>query len=245
MTDFLVFIPVYNEESSIRAIVQEIRHTTENVDVLVIDDGSTDHTPYIVQQIDDVYNIRHTTNEGYGKTLIDGFNYAAEKDYQYVITIDSDKQHQPGEINKFISVVKQYDSDIISGSRYLEVSPEDIVKAPEDRIRVNNRITDIINRMTGFQLTDSFCGFKLYRVEALRKLSLTETGYGLPLQLWIQAWKKGLTVTEIPVQLIYFDHTALQTSSWSNMFRRYKYYLQIIQKEAEDYEYNDNSSTSR
>jgi dolichol-phosphate mannosyltransferase len=245
MNEFLIFIPVYNEENSIRAIVQEIRYATEDVDVLIIDDGSTDNTPRIIQQIEDINLIRHTRNEGYGKTLIDGFNYAVEKDYQYVITIDSDKQHQPGEINKFISTVKQYDSDIISGSRYMEVSPEEIEKAPEDRIRINKRITDIINRMTGFQLTDSFCGFKCYRVDALRKLRLTETGYGLPLQLWIQAWKKGLTVTEIPVQLIYFDHTSQQTSSWKNMFRRYRYYLQIIQKEAEDYEYNDTGSTSR
>lgn len=245
MSDFLVFIPVYNEENSIRGVVNEIWHTTNNVDILIIDDGSTDNTPHIVQQTEDIYTIRHPQNEGYGKTLIDGFNYADEKGYQYVITIDSDKQHQPGEINKFIRAVDQYGSDIITGSRYLNISHEEIKKAPEDRIRINRKITEMINQMTGFQLTDSFCGFKLYRVETLRKLRLTETGYGLPLQLWIQAWKKGLSVTEIPVQLIYFDHTPEQTSSWSNMFRRYKYYLQIIQKEKEEYEYNDNSSTSR
>ncbi|MFW5944979.1 MAG: hypothetical protein ACOCTU_06940, partial [Bacteroidota bacterium] len=60
-----------------------------------------------------------------------------------------------------------------------------------------------------------------------------------------QAWKKGLSVNEIPVQLIYFDHTSGQTSFWKDMFRRYRYYLQIIQKETESHEYNDYSSASR
>ncbi|MGM0531503.1 MAG: glycosyltransferase family 2 protein [Bacteroidota bacterium] len=244
MSDFLVFIPVYNEERSIRAIIHEIRNTTDHVDILIIDDGSTDDTTSILEKTENIQVIRHSQNQGYGKTLIDGFRYADEKGYKYVITIDSDKQHQPREISKFISATERYDSDIITGSRYLNVPREELKKAPEDRVRINRRITAMINNLTGFQLTDSFCGFKLYKVKALRQLSLTETGYGLPLQLWIQAWKKGLTVTEIPVQLIYFDHTPRQTSYWKNMFRRYRYYLRIIQKETESHEYNDYSSAS-
>ena len=244
MSEFLIFIPVYNEERSISSIIHEIRKTTDHVDILVIDDGSTDATPNILEKINKVQTIRNIENQGYGKTLINGFRYADEMGYKYVITIDSDKQHQPREINKFINATKHYNSDIISGSRYLNVSREELEKAPEDRIRINRKITDIINRITGYQLTDSFCGFKLYKVTALRQLNLTETGYGLPLQLWIQSWKKGLTIREIPVQLIYFDHTPRQTSSWKNMFRRYRYYLRIIQKETESHEYNDYSSAS-
>ncbi|MFW5944863.1 MAG: glycosyltransferase family 2 protein, partial [Bacteroidota bacterium] len=203
MRKFLVFIPVYNEERSIRTIIRAIRDITDNVDILVIDDGSTDHTANILESTKNIHTIRHMENQGYGKTLIDGFSYACDMEYEHVITIDSDKQHQPKEINKFIRTAQVYDSDIISGSRYLDISCNKLSKAPEDRIRINRRITNIINNLTGFQLTDAFCGFKLYKVEALKKLKLDETGYGLPIQLWIQAWKKGLSVNEIPVQLIY------------------------------------------
>ena len=244
MKKHLVFIPVYNEEDSVITIIREIRKTTNHVDILIIDDGSSDNTSNILNKMKNIHLIRHSENKGYGKTLIDGFNYADSKGYEYVITIDSDKQHQPQEIKEFIRAEEQYDSDNITGSRYLDISPEEMQRAPEDRIRINRKITGIINSITGFQLTDSFCGFKLYKVEALRKLRLTETGYGLPLQLWIQAWKMGFTITEIPVQLIYFDHTPAQTSSWQNMFRRYRYYLRIIQKETESHEYNDYSSAS-
>jgi dolichol-phosphate mannosyltransferase len=242
---FLIFIPVYNEESSIQPVVNEIRKTTGNLDILVVDDGSTDRSPQILNNLKNIYKIRHNQNQGYGKTLIDGFTFASEMGYNYVITIDSDEQHQPYEIEKFIIETENNNSDIISGSRYLNISENEIIKAPEDRIKVNRKITKYINNLTGYTLTDSFCGFKLYRVSALEKLSLTEPGYGMPLQLWIQAWKKGLQVSEIPVDLIYFDHNPQQTSSWSNMFRRYRYYLQIIEKETEKYEYNDYSSAPR
>lgn len=244
MKNILVFIPVYNEARSIRSIIHEIRNTTEDVDILIIDDGSTDETPTILKKTENIHAIRHSENQGYGKTLIDGFTYATDKGYKYVITIDSDKQHQPREINKFLKATQQHNSDIISGSRYLNITQDELKKAPADRIKINRKITSIINSITGFQLTDSFCGFKLYKVKALRQLNLTEKGYGLPLQLWFQAWKKGLTVSEIPVQLIYFDHTPRQTSSWQNMFRRYRYYLRIIQKETDSHEYNDYSSAS-
>lgn len=245
MQKYLISIPVYNEEKSIVNIIGEIKNTTRDTDILIIDDGSIDSTPSILEKTENIHYVRHLQNQGYGKTLIDGFNFAIERGYEYVITIDSDEQHQPQEIEKFIRASREDDSDILSGSRYLNINKEEIKKAPADRIKVNMRITKHINNLTGFRLTDSFCGFKLYRVAALKKLRLTETGYGMPLQLWIQAWKQGLSVTEIPVQLIYFNHTPNQISTRTNMFGRYRYYLQIIQKEAESYEYNDYSRASR
>ena len=241
---YLVFIPVYNEKKSIRDILDQVRHLPDDLDILVIDDGSTDTTPSILREITGIQVIYHGHNKGYGQTLIDGFEYAIRKGYEYIITIDSDKQHQPGEISKFIEASEARDDDIISGSRYLKPSQDAFLEAPEDRIRVNRRITEHINRLTGYQLTDSFCGFKLYRVEALKRLQLTETGYGMPLQLWIQAWKQNLKVSEVAVELIYFDHRAEQSPP-TKTFRRYRYYLQIIKNETEKHETFDISSTPR
>lgn len=236
MNKYLVIIPVYNEENALQAITKEIKNTTTIVDILVVDDGSTDDTFEVIKSMENIAYIRHINNKGYGKTLIDGFRFAIRKGYDSVITIDSDKQHQPREINLFIQANNTIDADIISGSRYLNVSHKKIASAPPDRLKINRKITEQINKMTGFQLTDAFCGFKLYKVSALNKLNLTEYGYGMPLQLWIQAWKQKLTVREVPVALIYFDQKPYQTSSWSNMFSRYKYYLQTIQKEIKSYD---------
>jgi len=241
---YLVFIPVYNEKDTIGEIVDQIRQLPYDLDILVIDDGSSDGTREILNRRNDIRVILHHENLGYGQTLIDGFRRASEQGFDYVITIDSDKQHQPREIPLFIEKAEQGRWDIISGSRYLGASGEDYLEAPEDRVKVNQRITRKINQLTGYQLTDSFCGFKLYRVKALEKFQLDETDYGMPLQLWLQAWKNNLKVTEVPVKLIYFDHRVSRASPLRS-FRRYRYYLQIIEKEIQKYETTDISSTSR
>jgi dolichol-phosphate mannosyltransferase len=241
---YLVFIPVYNEEDTIGEIVGQIRQLPYHIDILVIDDGSSDGTRRMLDQLGAIHALFHDQNLGYGQTLIDGFHWACQQGYDHVITIDSDKQHQPGEISLFIEKAKEGTWDIISGSRYLKASGEDYLEAPTDRVKVNQRITQKINQLTGYQLTDTFCGFKMYRVEALQKLYLTEKGYGMPLQLWIQAWKNSLTVTEVPVELIYFDHRVSRALPY-HTFRRYRYYLQIIEKEIKKYETTNISGTSR
>lgn len=242
----LVFIPVYNEENNIQQIIGQIRQLPYDLDVLVIDDGSTDNTKAILQKIPAIHTIFHGVNQGYGQTLIDGFDYAMKKGYENLVTIDSDKQHQPEEIPVFLEAAKGNHPDILSGSRYLQAGEATYRKAPPDRVKVNRRITKKINSITGYHLTDAFCGFKLYRVDALKKLHLTEQGYGMPLQLWMQAWRKGLSVDEIPVELIYISHAPADTpGAFSNLFRRYRYYLQIIEKEREPYETSDISRSSR
>ncbi len=239
--DFLIFIPVYNEAEYVEEILDEVRKSAPNTDILIIDDGSTDDTPQILEKETDLHYLRHSENEGYGKTLIDGFEFAIAGNYQYVITLDCDKQHQPEEIIKFTEAVKDEDWDIVSGSRYLEFNKEKLDGVPEDRRKVNNRITEYINSLTGFNLTDSFCGFKLYKVSSLKKLNLTDHGYGMPLELWIQAWKYNFKIKEVPVALIYLNRERDQTSSYRKVFRRYRYYLNIINKAMKDYE---NTSTS-
>jgi len=241
---FLVFIPVYNEEDTIGEIVEQIRQLPYNTDILVIDDGSSDGTRGLLNQMRGIRVLFHEKNLGYGQTLIDGFLWASEQAYDYLITIDSDKQHQPGEIPLFIKKAEQGLWDIISGSRYLKASGKDYLEAPTDRVKVNQRITQKINQLTGYQLTDTFCGFKMYRVQGLQKLHLTETDYGMPLQLWVQAWKNQLSVTEVPVKLIYFDHRVPRATAFPT-FRRYRYYLQILEKEIHKHETTDISGTSR
>jgi dolichol-phosphate mannosyltransferase len=93
---------------------------------------------------------------------------------------------------------------MISGSRYMQEFGCDS-DAPADRRRINARITACLNEKLGLRITDAFCGFKAYRVSALGDLELSNPGYAMPLQLWVQAASLGWRIREAAVPRIYLD----------------------------------------
>jgi glycosyltransferase involved in cell wall biosynthesis len=223
----LIVIPIHNEAGYLDGVIAEIKkHLCEGAHILAIDDGSTDETPEVLAGIPGIDVLTHPQNLGYGQTLIDGFNRAIERGYDHVMTIDADWQHEPHLIEEFCKTLDT--ADIVSGSRYLLPSNEE---PPADRREINERVTAMINAITGYGLTDAFCGFKAYLVDAVKRLELTEPGYGMPMQFWIQAWLKGLTVKELPVGLVYFDRSRTFPGPIRDSEKRYRYYVELIDRE--------------
>jgi dolichol-phosphate mannosyltransferase len=222
----LIAIPVYNERKYVERVLSKV--LTFHRDVLLIDDGSTDGTAELLATRRDIRLIRHATNQGYGQSLIDAFAYADRRGFDWVITMDCDEQHEPERVPDFLAAIRKDHWDIISGSRYLRPSEEDDLP-PGDRRSINATITTMINEtFAGLQLTDSFCGFKAHRVSAMRKLNLTETGYAFPMQLWPQAFRAGLRITEIPVRLIYNDPSRSFGGVLDDAAHRLRHYLDVF-----------------
>jgi glycosyltransferase involved in cell wall biosynthesis len=203
----LLAIPVYNEELHVEKVLEQVRqyapHCCGPGQVLVIDDGSTDITPTLLAQ-HPVEVIRHARNRGYGRSMQDAFRWATVDGFDWVITMDCDEQHEPAAIPRFIEAAAEDDADVISGSRYLEPSTNGD-RPPPDRRAINGQITAELNERLGLNLTDAFCGFKAYRVSALKQLDLNVDGYAFPMQFWVQAVAAGLRIREIPIKLIYND----------------------------------------
>lgn len=203
-TRTLIAIPVYNEQKYVQQVLERVlEHAPPPREVLVIDDGSTDATPTLLAHFP-VEVIRHSTNRGYGRSMQDAFRWAAVDNFDWVITMDCDEQHEPAAIPRFVEAAAKLDADIISGSRYLDLSMNGD-NPPQDRRAINAEITAELNCRLNYTLTDAFCGFKAYRVEAIKKLKLDVDGYAFPMQFWIQAAAANLRVHEIPVKLIYND----------------------------------------
>ena len=91
-------------------------------------------------------------------------------------------------------------------------------------------ITRELNERLGLSLTDAFCGFKAYRVCALAKLSITDPGYAMPLELWVQAAYLGLRIVEVPVPLIYLDEKRSFGGSLDDGGKRMEYYHQVLDR---------------
>lgn len=225
----LTALPVYNEARYVNGVLDEVCQYSD--DVLVVDDGSSDATPRLLKARGDIAVVRHPENRGYGAALHTAFQYAADHDYDCVVTIDCDGQHEPQRIPRFVAACAQ--ADIVSGSRYLKKFAGDD-EPPAQRRWINQQITRELNQRLGLHLTDSFCGFKAYRVESIKKLQLTETGYAMPLELWVQAVAHGLTIVELPVPLIYLDETRTFGGDLDDAATRLNHYLAVLDRSLAD-----------
>ena len=225
--NYLTALPVFNEVLSVDSVLNEVIRFSPNV--LVVDDGSTDGTSGKLIARDDILMASHVVNRGYGAALKTAFDYAIENNYEFLITIDCDGQHEPQRIQQFVTACQNTGADIVSGSRYLK-SFECDTPPPQQRRRINHAITQTLNEKLGLGLTDAFCGFKAYRVEALRQLDLRESGYAMPLELWVQAACHNLAVVEVAVPLIYLDASRSFGGKLDDADIRIAYYNDVMNR---------------
>jgi len=220
-----VLLPVYNEAATVGGVLDAVRHFFDG-EIIVVDDGSTDDTPRVLAERSDLTVLHLDRNCGYGAALRIGFRVASHLGVARLITMDCDGQHEPAHIPQFLSALDE-GGDIVSGSRYLPGSAAAGVVVPPERQALNRRMTAEINTLTGWGLTDAFCGFKAYRVAALDCIRLEESGYAMPLELWAKAWRCGTGVREIPVERIYCDHDRSFGGALDDPDIRFTYYMQV------------------
>ncbi|MEM1109120.1 MAG: glycosyltransferase family 2 protein [Planctomycetota bacterium] len=226
----LVAVPVYNEQKYIQNVIAKIAEFASD-DVLVIDDGSSDYTPMLLA-MQPVDVIRHKTNLGYGRAIRDAFRWAQTYNYDWLITMDCDEQHEPESLPHFEQAILADDADLISGSRY--VCPDQCGDPPpEERRQINRTITGWVNDRLGFDIdiTDAFCGYKAYRVSALADLDLTVDGYAIPLQFWVQHAAANHCVKELPIRLIYNDPNRTFGGPLDDAEQRLAHYRAVFEDE--------------
>jgi len=233
---FLTALPVFNEAKHVTSVLDEVAKYAS--DILVVDDGSTDGTAELLAERDDIDVVVHKQNQGYGAALKTAFEYAIVHRYDVIVTIDCDGQHEPQRISQLAYDCAE--AAILSGSRYLD-QQQSTEHVPTDRRKINQIITAELNEQLGLEITDAFCGFKAYCTAALAKLNLTETGYAMPLELWVQAAKHGLRIREIPVPLIYLDEDRSFGGALDAADHRLKYYREVISRAILAFEQSDPS----
>jgi dolichol-phosphate mannosyltransferase len=226
---FLTALPVFNEVDHVAGVLEEVQRYSPQV--LVVDDGSTDGTAGVLREWNRradagrIQVVTHRHNLGYGAALRSAFEFARLNDYKILVTIDCDGQHEPKRIPRFVAASAGW--DIVSGSRYLKQYRGDS-QPPAERRRINEVLTAELNALLGLNLTDAFCGFKAYRVKALDRLCLSENGYAMPLELWVQAAHAGLRIRELPVPLIYLDESRSFGGSLDDAEVRLAHYREVL-----------------
>lgn len=195
-------MPTFNEAENIERIVPVVLEQSPELEVLVIDDNSPDHTGDIVERMQAtsprIRLIRRSGKLGLGTAYVLGFRYALDHGYDYCFEMDSDFSHPPEKIPEMIAALKDY--DLVIGSRYSDgVS---IVNWPMKRLLLSYFACAYARRVTGCPVRDLTAGFKAYRCDMLRRLDLgvlREDGYGFQIEIDFLIWRKGGRIKEIPI----------------------------------------------
>jgi glycosyltransferase involved in cell wall biosynthesis len=190
-----VVVPVYNESKTIAGIVTQVKNI--GLDVLVIDDGSSDTTSEAAKDSGAIV-LKNDKNEGKGASLIKGFNYALAHNFDAIITMDGDGQHEPGDIRSFVSVAARSDSGILIGTRMSE--PKNM---PLVRFMTNTFLSWFISCISGQDIPDTQCGFRLIKKEVLEKVKLRTNNYEAESELLIKAARLGFKIESLPIHTIY------------------------------------------
>lgn len=231
--DTLIVVPVYNELPHLKEVIHSIRDNWHG-DILTVDDCSTDASLAVLQEIPEISVITNINNAGAGGVLLQGFKWAKLHNYKNIITMDADGQHNPESISCFFKAIEKCgcccSCDFVWGSRYLNDTGESNFDYA-DRREINIEITTRLNQITGYNLTDAFCGFRAYRVDSVIKLPLTETGYGMFMQLTVLAARYDLSIKEISVPLLYLDETRNFNGNFTDNSHRLEYYHSVIDQE--------------
>ena len=196
MSKTCIIIPGYNVAATIGRIIEGVRK--QSLDVVVIDDGSDDHT-FEVAKENGAIAFKNAANRGKGASLCYGFDYALSNGYEQVVTMDGDGQHSPKDIPAFLEAIKaDNDADIIVGNRMS--CPEGM---PFTRRITNTVMSKIISCICRQRIPDTQNGFRLIRSSCLSALSLKCRRFEIESEILIEAARKGFKITCVPICSIY------------------------------------------
>lgn len=194
----IVMIPAYNEENTIAKVIEEIPRKIDGIDsveVLVIDDGSTDRTAEIAKKAGADYLLIHKRNLGLARTFKDGLDFALALGADIIVNIDADAQYNAKEIPKLIEPILRGEADIVIGDRQIDK----LDHMPKSK-KIGNKIASwVTRRLSGLPIKDAQTGFRAFSREAAMKLNILGE-YTYTQETIIQAAKKGLKVVEILVE---------------------------------------------
>ncbi len=194
----IVTVPAYNEENSIGKVIEEIPRSLQDIDevrILVIDDGSTDHTAEIAIQAGADKVISHKRNLGLAKTFRDGLNASLDMGADIIVNTDADFQYNGTEIPKLIAPIVLEKADIVLGDRQID----HLEHMPWGNYWGNKIATWVVRRATRLPIRDAQTGFRAFSREAALKMNLTGD-YTYTQETLIQAANKNLTIEQIPVE---------------------------------------------
>ena len=192
-----VIVPTFNNQKTVGRVIEEVLGYTD--DVIVVNDGATDETPDILDGFGDrIVKVSYAPNKGKGYALRMGFAKATELGYNYAITIDSDGQHFPNDLPKFLEVHRTHPKAVIMGARNLEAD------GMAAKSSFANRFSNFWFRLqTGIFMPDTQTGFRLYPLQKIKNLSLFTNRFEFEIEVIVKLAWRDVPFVSVPIQVKY------------------------------------------
>jgi dolichol-phosphate mannosyltransferase len=223
MSKNIVIIPTYNEIENIESIIRSVFSLHKPFDILVIDDGSPDHTDKKVMELQEefpnkLFLEKREKKLGLGTAYVHGFKWAIAKKYDYIFEMDADFSHNPHDLEKLYEACHYGGNDVAVGSRY--ISGVNVVNWPLSRVLMSYFASIYVRIITGMKIHDTTAGFMCYTREVLENIGLDKikfVGYAFQIEMKYRAYCKKFKIIEIPI--IFTDRTKGQSKMSNSIIK--------------------------
>lgn len=235
MNNAIVIIPTFNEQENITLLIDAVFSLPKDFDLLIVDDNSPDGTAEIVKDLQKNYNTASSTRIhlmqrpgklGLGTAYIEGFRYAIQHGYEYILEMDADFSHNPKDLVSLYLSCSEGGNDLSIGSRY--ATGVNVVNWPMGRVLLSFFASKYVQLITGIPVHDTTAGFVCYRKKVLETIPLDEIkfiGYAFQIEMKFLTWKYGFKLNEVPI--IFTDRTRGQSKMSVGIFK--EAFLGVIQ----------------
>lgn len=199
----LIALPVYNEEKNLQKLIPKL--VSYNIDILAVDDGSNDESYNILSSLN-INTIKHQKNIGIGKVHESILKYANSNGYQYIITIDSDGQHDPTYIPDILKSLKN--NDFVVGNRFHNRN-----NIPLEKISSNLFASMLIESITGKFIQDVSCGFRGYNVKTLNSVKIDNHSFNFIFQMILEFLIQNKRIDTVNMPANYKGQTIVTKSN--------------------------------
>jgi glycosyltransferase involved in cell wall biosynthesis len=231
----VILIPAFNEEKSLGKVLEKIPRKingVDQIDVLVVNDGSTDQTAAIARQ-NGVKVVTHPKNRGLGAAFKTGIDEALKMGADIIVNIDADGQFNPKDIPLLIAPILSGQAQMATATRFKE---KDLIPAniPPAKLWGNRQFTKLVNFLTGENFTDTQCGFRAYSREAALRLNLFGQ-FTYTQEVFIDLLEKGMNIVEVPLKVTYFKNSQRKSAISGSLLKYGFRALEIILRTFRDY----------
>ena len=199
-SNFLVIIPTFNESENINKIINELDE--HGFHIIIIDDNSPDDTFNIVKNHkkfgQNLFGILRTSNRGYGVSVIEGFKYSIEHNYEYIVQMDSDFSHRVEDLLPMCNLAEEY--DLIIGSRY--VNGGKIMGWGLFRRALSKYANKFAKKVTKSNVNDLTTGFRIYSknlIQVINFQNIESNGYSFLVEIIAKIPDEKFKITEYPI----------------------------------------------